>query len=215
MSLVSYQIEHIKEYINSHGIWYEDVKAELLDHMICSIEERMSEKNQSYQDAFADLLNEMKVGEFQRTKLKYEHLRAFRLVFKEMTTFLTGSKILIFTLIAMLSGIICYNPLALPYISSQVLSVCLVLFALVYFLGLPIFNRKYKALYHCFYMSRVNAVTTTTLIVVSLIEGRLTDWLMQFPLAATLIYTFVLLFVAAATIVMNRTYKEVKAHAVI
>lgn len=213
MKLVHYQIEHIEEYINSQGIWYDDVKAELLDHIICSVEERMLERGLAFKDVLADVLVEINVNKFQRTKLKYEHLNTYKEVFREMSGFLKGIKFFILTLLVTLAVFVCYQPMNSPVANLQVLSMGIVVFAMFYFIGLPAYDRKYRALYHCFYMSRVNAVTIPILITVSVFEGRLADWLMSTPLLATILYSFILLFIASATLVMNRTYKEVKQRA--
>jgi hypothetical protein len=212
MKLAHYQIEHIREYIDAQNIWYDDIKIELVDHIVCNIEYQMEASDIKFIEAAARAIEEVNPSDIQKERLKVEHIATFKEVYHEAIGLFSGSKIYL-AVMAVLAGI-------LLVIFSSDLEEALRLFSttsltalFVNFLARTYFNRKFKPLYNSYFMSRLNAVYTSALLFTSLIGLLVADWLVQSPVALIIyICTFNLYLIASFT-VMNRTFNKLKNHA--
>jgi len=209
MKLVHYQIEQIQAYIATQNIWYDDVKAELLDHVATAVEEKMVDQDLTFIDAYGEVFLALDMNKFQRHKLKYEHIATLRDVGNEMLTFLKGKKLLCLLAIISASGI-GFSISATVTEELWSLGVWMPLSLMVYFIIIPIYAKKYRVLYLSYYMSRINAIYLPTFMALSLI-GWVENWLLVNPIFAITFFSAYNLFVIAGLIIMNRTLKQVKS----
>ena len=93
MKLSHYQIEHIREYIDAQNIWYDDIKIELLDHIVCNIEHQMEASDIKFIEAAARAIEEVNPSAIQKERLKVEHIATFKEVYHEAIGLFSGSKI--------------------------------------------------------------------------------------------------------------------------
>ncbi len=180
MKLAHYHIEHIKEWIGMQNIWYDEIKDELLDHMICSTEHKIQASEMKFIEALAEVCNEVKPFELQRQKLKYEHINSFKEVLTEMTRFsLLKSNSLVLTM-SVLAFILFRTPIDNTatlriYLTSSVL---LVMLATLFYTYRHRANHPFSNVY---FMAKMNGVCTTNFLIISLIQLLLVDWLIGNP----------------------------------
>lgn len=210
MKLAHFQIEQIKEYIDSKSIWYDDVKTEILDHVATAVEEKMEDEQIKFVDACGEVFLELDVNKFQRHKLKYEHLATFREVGSEMLTFLKGKRLLYLILIITASA------LGFSISSSTaeglwILGIWMPLALMFYLIIAPTYSRKYRIFYQSYYMSKINAIYTPAFLTLSAV-GWSEDWLLTQPIIAITFFSAYHLFAISGLILMNRTLKQVKAN---
>lgn len=210
MRLAHYQIEHLREYIDHQSIWYDDVKEEILDHVATAVEERMAAGEESFVDASAVVFTELKIHQFQRQKLKAEHIATLKEVGSEMLLFFTGKRLFFTVLIVLLSGIMLFASSGLIKEFGW-LSIMGPILLMIYFIVIPTYARKFRVLYQSYYMSRINAIYLPSSLVSSLF-GWVENWLLQQPLVLMTFFILYYLFVIAGIIVMNRTLKKVKTN---
>jgi hypothetical protein len=211
MKLAHYQIEHIKEYIDAQNIWYDDIKIELVDHIVCNVEHQMEVSDIKFIEAAARAIEEVNPSAIQKERLKVEHIATFKEVYNEAIGLFSGSKIYL-AVLAVLAGI-------LLVIFSSDLEEALRLFSttsltvlFVNFFARTYFNRKFKPLYNSYFMSRLNAVYTSALLFTSLIGLLVADWLVQSPVALIIYICAFNLYLIASFMVMNRTFNKLKNH---
>jgi hypothetical protein len=211
MKLAHYQIEHIKEYIDAQNIWYDDIKIELVDHIVCNVEHQMEVSDIKFIEAAARAIEEVNPSAIQKERLKVEHIATFKEVYNEAIGLFSGSKIYL-AVMAVLAGI-------LLVIFSSDLEEALRLFSttsltvlFVNFFARTYFNRKFKPLYNSYFMSRLNAVYTSALLFTSLIGLLVADWLVQSPVALIIYICAFNLYLIASFMVMNRTFNKLKNH---
>ena len=210
MKLAYYQIEHLREYIDNQSIWYDDIKEEILDHVATAVEERMADGEESFVDASTTVFAELKIHQFQRQKLKVEHIATLKEVGSEMLSFFSGKRLLFTVLIALLSGTMLFASSGLITEFGR-LSIIGPLLLMIYFIVIPTYARKFRVLYQSYYMSRINAIYLPGFLVSSLF-GWVESWLLQQPLVLMTFLTLYYLFVTAGIIVMNRTLNKVKTN---
>lgn len=211
MKLAHYQIEHIREYIDGQNIWYDDIKEELLDHIVCNVEDYMRSGDIKFVEAAALAIKEVNPSAIQKERLKVEHIATFKEVYHEIIDLFSGSKIYL-AVVAILVGVLLItisNDLAetLGLFSTTALTALFVnFFARTYF------NRKFKPLYNSYFMSRLNTIYTSTLLFTSLISLLLADWLVQDPVALIIYISTFNLYLIASFRVINRTFNKLKNH---
>ena len=91
MKLAHYQIEHIREYIDGQNIWYDDIKIELIDHIVCNIEHQMEDSDIKFVEAAAIAIKEIDPASIQKERLKVEHIATFKEVYHEIIDLFSGS----------------------------------------------------------------------------------------------------------------------------
>lgn len=213
MKLAHYQIEHIKEYIDGQNIWYDDVKNELLDHIICAVEVDMEANQRSFVDALGKVLIEVNPNTLQRQKLKVEHIQAFRDVLLELKRIVSGQRTLYIILFLLLNiAITRVTALDLKeYLKLLHLGGLVLLF--FNFIIRTLTNHKFRPLYNVYFISRLNSIYTSSLIGTSLISLFLSSWLVQTPVALVVYSTAFMTYLTASFFVLNRTFLMVKRHA--
>jgi hypothetical protein len=211
MKLAYYQIEHIREYIDAENIWYDDIKIELVDHIVCNIEQQMEVSDIKFVEAAALAIEEINPSAVQQERLKVEHIATFKEVFQEAIDLFSSSKLL-YTILSLLAGILMVE------LSSDLGKnlYCFIIFSFVAlffsFVIRTLFSKKFKPLHNVYFMSRMNAVCTIGLGVNSLIALFLTDWLARNPVIFILYISALSIYLIAGFRVMNRTFKKLQNH---
>ena len=210
MRLAHYQIEHIKEYIDHQNIWYKDIKDELLDHIICAVEEEMEHNDTKFVDALAKVILEVKPKALQRAKLKTEHLRTFKSVYQEFSTVLQTKPYQIVLAIAFAACIILTSGSL-----DDTLRIYHMLGLVALFFNFFIRtwgNMKFQPLHNTLFMSRLNATYTPALLITSLVSLLLSDWLQQAPLALLIYISLFNCYILACFHLLNRSFVELKKY---
>lgn len=212
MKLAYYQIEHIKQYIDQQNIWYDDVKGELLDHIVCAVEHEMEVGDRKFVDALARVLIEIDPSALQRQKLKVEHIATFKDVYHELTGFFTTSKAL-YPLAAFMGSILFAFWCSDLKLGLQLFHGLSVLALFGNFIARTWRNAKFKPLYNVYFMSRLNAIYTPSFLIGSLVSLLISTWLVHNPIAFVVYLGSFATFLIAGFLVMNRTFLKLKKHA--
>ncbi|WP_339609502.1 hypothetical protein [uncultured Roseivirga sp.] len=211
MKLAHYQIEHIQEYIDGQNIWYDDIKIELIDHIVCNIEHQMEDSDIKFVEAAAITIKEIDPASIQKERLKVEHIATFKEVYHEIIDLFSGSKIYL-AVVAILAGVLLTTVSNDLEETLRLFSTTALTALFVNFFARTYFNRKFKPLYNSFFMSRLNTVYTSALLSTSLIGLLLTDWLVQNPVALIIYISTFNLYLIASFRVLNRTFNKLKNH---
>lgn len=134
MKLSFYQIAQIQSSLSNGNIFYDDIKAELVDHFATEIEEKMDGSN-----SFDLLLQEKLVvfdqKKFQRTLLLQSHIGMLKVIFNNMLSFWLLVKVAVMTFV--ISFIINSFSTFTPEFVEQVLKTSFILtFLVIAFTGL-------------------------------------------------------------------------------
>jgi hypothetical protein len=211
MKLAYYQIEHIREYIDAENIWYDDIKIELVDHIVCNIEQQMKVSDIKFVEAAALAIEEINPSSVQQERLKVEHIATFKEVYHEAIDLFSSSKLL-YTILSLLAGILLVelsSDLGKNLYGFIILSFVALFFS---FVIRTLFNKKFKPLHNVYFMSRMNAVYTIGLGVNSLIALFLTDWLARNPIVFIIYISALSIYLIAGFRVMNKTFKKLQNH---
>jgi hypothetical protein len=211
MKLAYYQIEHIREYIDAENIWYDDIKIELVDHIVCNIEQQMKVSDIKFVEAAALAIEEINPSSVQQERLKVEHIATFKEVYHEAIDLFSSSKLL-YTILSLLAGILMVelsSDLGKNLYGFIILSFVALFFS---FVIRTLFNKKFKPLHNVYFMSRMNAVYTIGLGVNSLIALFLTDWLARNPIVFIIYISALSIYLIAGFRVMNKTFKKLQNH---
>ncbi len=211
MKLAHYQIEHIREYIDGQSIWYDDIKSELLDHIICNVEHRMATSDIKFVEAAALAIEEINPSAIQKERLKVEHIATFKEVSQEIIGLFSGSKIYL-AVAAILAGVLLTTVSNDLEETLRLFSTMALTALFLNFFARTYFNRKFKPLYNSFFMSRLNTVYTSALLSTSLVGLLLTDWLVQNPVALIIYISTFNLYLIASFRVLNRTFNKLRNH---
>ena len=212
MKLAHYQIEHIREYIDGQNIWYDDIKIELIDHIVCNIEHQMEDSDIKFVEAAAIAIKEIDPASIQKERLKVEHIATFKEVYHEIVDLFSGSKIYL-AVVAILAGVLLITVSNNLEETLRLFSTTTLTTLFVNFFARTYFNRKFKPLYNSYFMSRLNTVYTSALLSTSLIGLLLADWLVQNPVALIIYISTFNLYLIASFKVINRTFNKLKHHA--
>lgn len=180
MKLAHYQIEHIKEWISMQNIWYNEIKDELLDHMVCAVEEKMSETQTSFMDALDKVCSEVNPTHLQRQKLKYEHIKTLK---DTMSEVLKLKAVKVLALLVSLSLLATLSNAGTS--SSTILKIYMPLTVVSVFAISALFTIRFRGknpLSNIYIVSRSNTVISSSLIIISLTDIFLDDWLMIHPI---------------------------------
>ena len=211
MKLAHYQIEQIREYINAQNIWYQDVKDELLDHMVCAVEEDMIRHNSTFVDAVAKVIVEVKPNRLQRTKLKTEHVRTYKEAYLTLIEVVTKQSYLIALAIGIsAAAIFVFSDL------NELLNVYTLGFMVLLFYNFFVRtwnNRAFYPLYNTFFMSRLNALYMPGLIIPSLVNAWAADWLTQQPWLLLGYFSLFNCYVIISFLVLNKSFIKLRKHA--
>ena len=210
MKLAHYQIEHIKEYIDRQNIWYDDIKDELLDHLICAVEAEMETNEIKFIDALDKVLAEVNPNELQRQKLKVEHVQTFKDLASELKAFVSTKKV-IFTLAA---TAISYAVIRFSVDLEEAMKVFqpAMILALMLSFAIPtVSNRALRPLKNAYFISRLNTIYTSAFLASSIINLLALDWLIAHPKALIIYITIFICFVIAGFLLMNKTMLKLKA----
>ncbi|MCO6361036.1 hypothetical protein [Roseivirga pacifica] len=210
MKLAHYQIEHIKEYIDRQNIWYDDIKDELLDHLICAVEAEMETNEIKFIDALGKVLTEVNPNELQRQKLKVEHIQTFKDLASELKAFVSTKKV-IFTLAA---TTISYSVIRFSVDLEEAMKVFqpAMILALMLSFAIPtVSNRALRPLKNAYFISRLNTIYTSAFLASSIINLLALDWLIAHPKALIIYITIFICFVIAGFLLMNKTMLKLKA----
>ncbi|GEM_PF-3241300 len=211
MKLAHYQIEHIKEYIDGQNIWYQDVKDELLDHIVCAVEDDIASNQSSFVDAVAKVVLEVKPARLQRSKLKTEHIRTFKEVYLTFLNILTKQSYWIALAIGIATGVIFFSTDLDEVLRIYTLGMMVVLF--YNFFVRTWNNRKFQPLYNTFFMSRLNALYMPGLIIPSIINGWASEWLVENPWTLLAYISVFNCYLIICFIVLNKSFIKLRKHA--
>ena len=210
MKLAHYQIEHIKEYIDRQNIWYDDIKDELLDHLICAVETEMETNEIKFIDALGKVLTEVNPNELQRQKLKVEHIQTFKDLASELKAFVSTKKV-IFTLVA---TAISYAVIRFSVDLEEAMKVFqpAMILALMLSFAIPtVRNRALRPLKNAYFISRLNTIYTSAFLASSIINLLALDWLIAHPKALIIYITIFICYVIAGFLLMNKIMLKLKA----
>jgi len=208
MKLAHYQIEQIREYIKDQNIWYDDVREEILDHVATAVEERMSAAPLNFVTACAEVFEAVDLQKFQAQKLKAEQIESVKVVCKEMLTFLTGIKLVYLVAIITINFLVfaifpaLREDFLLFFTWAPIMS-------MIYYIIIPTYARKFRVLYHSFYVCRIYAIYLPAFMATSIVT-LCEKWLLSHPSFAITLFAAYHLFVISGVLVMNRTLKQVK-----
>ena len=96
MKLFPSQIAQIQSSLSGGNIYYEDIKAELVDHFAAEIEEKLDE-GKSFDILLGEKLNAFDQKKFQRNLLLQTHMGMLKTIFKKMGSFWLLFKVVILT----------------------------------------------------------------------------------------------------------------------
>lgn len=206
MKLAHYQIEHIREWIGMQNIWYDEIKDELLDHIVCAVEEQMTSEETRFADALARVCSEVDPQKLQRQKLMHEHIKTFKNTIGEMLK-LRAVKALI--LIMSLSILVTLGNTGTS--SSTILKLYMFLTVVSVFLVSASFlfrARGKNPLSNIYVVSRTNTVISSSLIIISLTDIFLDDWLITHPIFLFTLMGLLTWFVTSGLIVLKNSFNH-------
>lgn len=90
------QITQIQSSLSSRNIFYDDIRAELVDHFATEIEENL-DKGQSFELLLQEKLSSFNQKKFQRNLLLQTHLGMLKAIFNKMLSFWLLVKVIIMT----------------------------------------------------------------------------------------------------------------------
>ncbi|UZD22477.1 hypothetical protein PBT90_03420 [Algoriphagus halophytocola] len=96
MKLSPSQISQIQSSLSSGNIYYDDIRAELVDHIATEIEENLDE-GQSFDLLLHEKLSSFNQKKFQRILLLQTHLGMLKAIFKKMLSFWLAFKVIVMT----------------------------------------------------------------------------------------------------------------------
>ena len=96
MKLSTSQITQIQSSLPSRHIYYDDIRAELVDHFATEIEENL-DKGQSFELLLHEKLSSFNQKEFQRNLLLQTHLGMLKTLIKKMGSFWLLFKVVVMT----------------------------------------------------------------------------------------------------------------------
>lgn len=209
MKLTHYQIEHIREWIEMQNIWYDEIKDELLDHMVCAVEERMAGSEISFVHALAEVCAEVNPSQMQRQKLRFEHFNALKEAFIEMkqinlTKLLSlGFLFLCFILLQTYTTTDNSNSLKIFMTASAIL---IFLFGGVYTYKF----RQNKPLSNAYVFSRMNGIYLVSFLYASLPQILFWEWLLNEPTRSFIYAGLQFWFVISGIIVLYNSFNKLK-----
>ena len=210
MTLDKTQIFEIKELVNKQSIWYNDIKEELVDHIASEVEQQM-QQGADFKEALSQVTPQINFKKIQRERLKYEHIRAMKDVLTEMKSFLAGPRLLILISLAALQGVL-YLYFPENAMDLQIATVMILVIMMVYYLGIPWYlaQNQPKPLSNVHYMSRINAIYSSSLIISALI-GLFRTWYLEMPGLGLAVFVLFYWFAVAGWMVMRKTLRDVRA----
>lgn len=210
MKLAHYQIEHIKEYIDQQNIWYDDIKDELLDHIICAVEADMEANESKFVDALGKALTEVSPNELQRQKLKVEHIQTFKDIAAELKAFVSTKKVAYTLAATAISYAIIRFSVDLEE-AMKVFQPAMILALMLSFAIPTVSNRALRPLKNAYFISRLNTIYTSAFLASSIINLLALDWLIVHPKALIIYITIFICYVIAGFLLMNKTMLKLKA----
>lgn len=111
MKLTPKQISQIHQKIGTWQIYFNDIKAELLDHLSCAIEHRM-ERGQSFEQAFSETQSKINPRRFQRQILIASHLGMAKKLYRDMLEPMILLKSAVFCATWILMNVLLFEDLA-------------------------------------------------------------------------------------------------------
>lgn len=206
MKLAHYQIEHIRQWISMQNIWYDEIKDELLDHMVCAVEEQMEFREVNFADALAQVCSEVNPQKLQRQKLKYEHLKTLKDTLGEMLK-LKAVKAL--GLIASLSILVTLGNIGTSPSTILKLYMFLTIVSVFTISASFLFRLRGKnPLSNIYVVSRSNTIISSSLIIISLTDIFLDDWLMNHPVFLFMFMGVLTWYVTSGLMVLNDSYNH-------
>ena len=190
------------------NIWYDEIKDELLDHVVCAVEEKMLFIEISFTDALTQVCSEVNAQKLQRQKLKYEHIKTLKDTFSEMLK-LRALKALI--LVLSLSTL---ATLAITGTSpSTILKLYMFLAVISVFTISTSFIFRFrgqKPLSNIYVVSRSNTVISSSLVIISLADIFLDDWFMSHPVFLFLFMGLLIWYIISGLIVLKDSLSKHK-----
>ncbi len=210
MKLAHYQIAHIKSYIDNKNIWYQDIKDELLDHMICGVEREMEENETSFADAVSKIALEVKPLSLQRAKLKIEHLRTFKELNHTVIDLAVNKTHLIIICILIAVFLTAFTDTLSNTINFYNTAVIL---ALVYNFTFRTWrNKEFKPLQNTLFTSRMNALSVTAILTIQFLNLTLAELIEATPWLFMLYTAIFNIYVLASFKILNKSFLDLKNH---
>ena len=209
MKLAHYQIEHIREWINMQNIWYDEIKDELLDHMVCAVEQRMANAEISFVNALAEVCKEVNPTQVQRQKLKFEHFNALKETFSEMKNFDLMKVLSLTVLFIMFILLQTYtttdnaNSLKIFMTASAIL---VMLFGAIYTYKF----RQIKPLSNAFVFSRINGIYLVSFLYASLPQILFWEWLLSHSTLSFIYIGLQFWFIISGIKVLYESFNKLK-----
>lgn len=208
MKLLAFQIEHIKEWIQLQNIWYNDLKDELLDHMICATEEKMANQDLNFVEALAQVCTEVEPRKIQRQKLHHEHLNTLKSSLYQMTMLKIGKVVTLFIALLLYFSALYWGGTAQDildiYMSAAVLIVLIVSMLYTYRL------RSKNPLANLYIMSKLNAVSSSSFLFVALSNLLFSDWIIQNEIALLAFIGVSSWWMITGSDVLFQSYKKIR-----
>tara|TARA_R110002020_G_scaffold471841_1_gene699290 strand:- start:171 stop:794 length:624 start_codon:yes stop_codon:yes gene_type:complete len=205
MKLSCDQITKIQSSISGGKIYYDDLRAELVDHFATEIEEKM-DGSTSFDILLQEKLNGFDQKKFQRTLLLQSHVGMLKAIFKKMLSFWLLFKVVFMTYI--IGGMVNLFSTYTPEFAEQVLKTSFILT----FLVIAIFGLIRTSLLK---NSQIVAAGNTLFMVAMLSQfALLTEWLQWTGFSnQSLLYVFAFWFcllLVAGYRVLSGTVKRVQ-----
>lgn len=206
MRLEDYQIQQIQGYLDEQSIWYNDIKEEILDHIISFVEQRTEASNEDFVVILAEVLSEVDIPNIQRQKAAKESKVTLSLIAHEMLSYLKGRRLVIITLLFIEILVISETTflLSIPFSVEG-----LAMMALIPFISLHPYFKSTTLLNSVFNLRA--GVIITVLSLSSAINALMASSLSSAVLSA-LYYCALALFLMAAFQVLKKTYHRIKLH---
>jgi hypothetical protein len=210
MKLAHYQIEHIKAYIEDQGIWYFDVRDELVDHIASSVEDGISKENLTFAKAFAQSIEAINYKTIQRKRMRASTSAVHRELLKELLATSTSIRILVFGSIFLVSYLMFGSELPTESLvkSLKTLSICAVIIPLL----LSLFDRKNKPYNYTTFISIFNTLFLYVIILNGVENHGALDGIKLQPLFYPIYFTIIFTCIYLSYSIAFKQYQKLKNH---
>lgn len=210
MKLAHYQIEHIKAYIEDQGIWYYDVRDELVDHIASSVEDGISRENLTFAKAFAQSIEAINCKAIQRKRMRTSTYAIHRELLKELVNISLSIRILALGSIFLVFYLIFNSALPTESVVKMLktLSICAVIIPLL----LSLFDRKNKPYNYTTFISIFNTLFLYVIILNGAENHGALDGLKLQPLFFPIYFTIIFTCIYLSYSIAFKQYQKIKNH---
>jgi hypothetical protein len=210
MPLTDRQIAEIKGYVFGQGIWYYDVRDELVDHIASSVEDGISRENLTFAKAFAQSIEAINCKTIQRKRMRASTYAVHRELLRELVATSTSIRILALGFIFGVCYLIFNSALPTESVVKllKTLSICAVIIPLL----LSLFDRKNRPYNYTAFISIFNTLFLYVIILNGAENHGALDGLKLQPLFYPIYFTVVFTCIYLSYSIAFKQYQKIKNH---